>query len=538
MKFTGHPLPDVGLATVCAMAGKERPEDLSLGDLDSVADELAVNYFSGLMGSYLSCVFMNAEYVQPEPKTAEGRLKKNETRKSYEKRYLRAYKPSETSKVSGHLCAYCGERATDLVHRSQVPLLTGEGVLNFYPAGRGRLPVCGFCLMSIQALPMGGRRSEGKLLLVHSDDVDLMIGLARKYVEDNRRLLNLARAGQLPAKKGPDESLIREHAAKDSKSASAKYPDAKQPSSMVAADLLDVSLARSSAQSRQASVTVYHISNSGQGPSVQLYTIPSQLVRFLRLVNRPPTDIRWRSLLNRAWRDPLEAPDSNEGGDGQQDEPAQKEKRAVRRAKKSTAVSGGPGRSRNDVLADLFPIFDAGFTDLAEAARFLRRHFLRDTRWSSFTSPDPKKGRGLDGAELVDWSLTSLFLREVIGMNSKRLDSIKVFADRLADHVATTRDKRFFQDVVFAKRQWEVRNALTKAQRNEARERGILLFGLQEFLDVFEADDAVGMQDWGLVRDLICIRLVEALHKKDFFKQNADWLGSPDSSDQDVLEPV
>ncbi|MBW1982748.1 MAG: hypothetical protein JRJ12_16205 [Deltaproteobacteria bacterium] len=35
---TGHPLVDVGLATVTAFDGKKRPEDLNKQDFDAIAD--------------------------------------------------------------------------------------------------------------------------------------------------------------------------------------------------------------------------------------------------------------------------------------------------------------------------------------------------------------------------------------------------------------------------------------------------------------------------------------------------------------------
>lgn len=79
LRYTGHPIADVGVATICAMAGKNRPDELTIEDFDIVADELSANYFSGIMGSYLSCVFMNSEYVQPEPKGPEGKKKKAKT---------------------------------------------------------------------------------------------------------------------------------------------------------------------------------------------------------------------------------------------------------------------------------------------------------------------------------------------------------------------------------------------------------------------------------------------------------------------------
>jgi CRISPR-associated protein Cst1 len=65
LRYTGHPLADVGVATICAMVDKSDPGALTLEDLDTVAKEIAEYYFSGLMTSYLSCVFMNAQKDQP-----------------------------------------------------------------------------------------------------------------------------------------------------------------------------------------------------------------------------------------------------------------------------------------------------------------------------------------------------------------------------------------------------------------------------------------------------------------------------------------
>lgn len=526
LRFTGHPLADVGIATLCAMAGREGPAALTLSDLDQMAEELRAYYFSGLMTSYLSCVFMNAEYVQPG--SGKGKEKK---RADYADRVLRAHRWPAEERAQGLQCAYSREPATHLVHRSQVPLLTGEDVLNFFPAGQGGLPVAGPYLAAIQALPMGGRRAEGRLLIVHSDDPELTLALARKYVADNRRLLNLARSNKLPAKDGPDPILEREHAmraqSKDGNTAGAKYPDAKGPTSLVAADLLEISLAPGSAET-PSSVTVYVMSNSGQGPSLEIHTIPSNLVRFLRLVNSAGVARSWRDILARSWRDPLGKDDrsaaSGKGVAGKGKVSAQAKRHPKAKGKLVPTVAGGPGRSKNDVLEDLFRIFDAGFTDLRAARRFVRRHLLRDVHWSVGQALGRSASTGLIEPSLVDWTLTELFLTEVMGMDAKRIERIKEFADGLAKHIGASHDGRLFRDVVFGRRPWEVRNALTKAQRNEAREHDRLLFGLQEYLDVFESDDAVGMADWALTRDLISIRLVESLHESGFFKDRADLL--------------
>ena len=59
MKWTSHPLVDVGIATLCAMANRSRPEDSDADDLNAATEELAEVYFSGIMVSYLTCVFMS-----------------------------------------------------------------------------------------------------------------------------------------------------------------------------------------------------------------------------------------------------------------------------------------------------------------------------------------------------------------------------------------------------------------------------------------------------------------------------------------------
>jgi CRISPR-associated protein Cst1 len=531
LRYTGHPIADVGVATICAMAGKNRPDELTIEDFDIVADELSANYFSGIMGSYLSSVFMNSEYVQPEPKGPEGKKKKAKTRKEYEDRVLRAHRWRGDDAASGLRCAFSGETATHLVHRSQVPMLTGEDVLNFFPAGRGMLPISGPYLVAIQTLPMGGRRAAGKLLFSHSDDPELMIQLVGKCVDDNRRLLSLARANGLPAISGPDLSLIREQGAKDQKTKLAKYPDAKAPISLVAADLAEISLIKSSASQDPSSVTVYVMSSSGQARPpetvpLEIHPIPSQVVRFFRLVGQPPTATTWKALVKRSWRNPLASKEPTDAHSELKSGTTKKKSKGGSNEPR-TKVAGGAGRSRNDLYADFFRIFEADFTDTGKAQLFLKRHVFRNARWrGAFT--DRALAEREEELSLVDWKLTDLLLREVIGMDGKRIEKIRDFADKLAGYIAASKDKRLFRDLVFAGKSWEVRNALTKAQRNQAKDQGNLLFGLQDYLEVFEADGAVGVSDWSLTRDLISIRPVESLHGKGFLKENPEVLDTPE----------
>ncbi len=230
-----------------------------------------------------------------------------------------------------------------------------------------------------------------------------------------------------------------------------------------------------------ASVTVYWLSSSGQGPSLQVYGLPSQLVGFIRLAAADPHSAPWNRLVARGW-----------------------DEEASRASKPLTKAAGlrlvGAGVSRNPVYNDLFRIFESGQADPRAARAFLRRHVLSKLKHSIANAAD------------CDWSLAELFLREVLGMDQKTIEAIRDFSDRLAKHIQARNDKGLFRSIVYAKRPWELRAALTKAQRNEHMKNGALLFGLEEYLAVFEASDSVGASDWSLTRDLISIRLVENLH--------------------------
>lgn len=513
LAWTGHPLVDVGIATLCAMSRKSDPRDLTLEDLDAAADRMSENYFSGLMTSYNSCVFTMNAYDNP----TSGPEKKKE----YEERVLRAHRSKPDSGATEYTCPFSGKPASHLIERRQMPLLTGEDVLNFFPAGRSFLPVFGPYLVALQALPLGGRRAEGRLLIAHGDDPAITLAFAEKYLADNQRLLNLAKSGSLPLTKGPSPDLDREQAA-DSSKGRAKYPDAKAPGTLIANDLMKIYRVRAGGEfgrRRDVSVTAYWLSNSGQGPSLEIFHLPAQVTRFLRIVDATPYGERWRGLVATAWRTPY-------GKEKPTPEGEEKKSSRGRKRPDTPQLPGGPGRSRNDVIADLFAIYERGFMDSGAAKRFLRRHLLRNTPVSGVVK--------LREPEMTDWSITAIFLKEVVGVDERRIGAIKQFADRLAEHISQTNDKGLFRGLVYSQRPWEVRNALTKAQRNQAKDHGRLLFGLEDYLNVFEADSAVGRSDWSLSRDLISIRLVEQLYSKGFFSRedNRELLAEPEMREE------
>jgi hypothetical protein len=229
----------------------------------------------------------------------------------------------------------------------------------------------------------------------------------------------------------------------------------------------------------------------------------------------------WKRLMGQSWFQPEE---KNVNEEGQPANGAKKEK--LKKGIPKKGILGGPGRSRNLVLADLFAVFESGFIDVSAARYFIQRHLLRlakDRYRKALSGKKTIESKArIERPDWIDWALTELFAKELLGMEEQRLTAIREFADKIAAYIDRVNDRNLFKSFIYGSKQWEIRNALAKAQRNRARENNELLFGLDEYLKVFVADDAVGKSDWGLTRDLISIRIVEQLFHKKFFDKTGN----------------
>lgn len=488
LRFTGHALVDVGLAGLCAFAGRARPADLTMEDLDAAAGFMAEHYYGGALNAYLSCVFMNSSFVQPN----EGEDKKQ----AFLRQYVRAHRAEAHPSVAGLACAFSGEPATSPLVRTHLPMFSGEGVMNFRPNATTAVPAAGPYVVALMFLPMASRRAEGRLLAVHADDPDLTLWFARKYLEDNRRLLTLA----LPAERAPAHpGYDREQPMWDAQKKRYKFADVKGPRSLVMDDLTAMAHERATAEEemRPVALTAYLLSSSGQGPSLEIFQVPSGVVMFVAKAGGVKTQAAWRAIASRYW--PVS---------GQDDEP---EEGAPRKRKKAPAkpIPGRAGWTRNPAFEELCAIFDAGFTDRGAAARWLRAHVLgRIERRDAAVSYRQGDARS--------WALAELFLKEVLGMKEGRIKAIRTFADKLAAWIHQKKDKKLYNALMFGKMP-DLQHTLRRAQR-ESTAGGELLFGLDEYRDVWLHDDGDGF----LVRDLIGIRVVEQLHGLGYFREHPE----------------
>jgi len=295
---------------------------------------------------------------------------------------------------------------------------------------------------------------------------------------------------------------------------------------MVMADLVEIVSDKKNGAIRKSptSITVYLISNSGQGPSLEILCLPSEFIEFLFELHSSSMNARWQRIVHRTWR-------QGKGGSNETENSPAKSTKKSKTPQKPAPI--GAGFSRNDVFNDLFLIFKDGFRNWHAATRFIRRHLLSDA--TAFYGDAKGLIRApridLEQIELIDWNLTALFLRKVLGMNNDRIELIKKFATALADLIKHHNDRPLFHSLVFTEDEWRYRAILAKAQMKYARERGKLALGFDEYVNVFLANEPGERHSWSLVRDLISIRLVEHLFSLNFFdsEENRKALESKES---------
>jgi CRISPR-associated protein Cst1 len=216
LHWTGHPLVDHGIATLVAFAGAERegvsrPEDVTATDLEAFAVFAEHALSTKAVQSHASVIFtINVPYLQPSHPAAK---------KAANARWL--FRVRDSDSVPGQeKCPYCGRPSvsvravakSDRLYRELVPLLTGQDVINFAPAGDHGLSLCGRCIVSLQALIVGAPSCEGRALVVQADDPALLVDLVRTWLPEIRKRVELSAAtgDKVETWKAPRTRLIEQ----------------------------------------------------------------------------------------------------------------------------------------------------------------------------------------------------------------------------------------------------------------------------------------------------------------------------------------
>ena len=490
--YTGHFMVDIGLATITAFAHKRHPTQLTKSDLKAAADYMYHNYTQEPLRSFLSVAFTsNAWFIQSayDPKKSglepEQRERRSKERQLWAKRHLYQWMEQVDSNTQER-DIFTGEPIAPLPlskrlkagrgGRVQIPLTLGDKNINFLPYGEAGIPVSGLTILAISMMPLGCAKVGGRLLAVHSDNEKWIMYFARTFLRENRQKIQLAQAAG--STKMPE-------------------PPYSQRTFLIQTLLQAEEFQQESIEEEEPfSLTIYHLSNSGQGPGLNIYHLPFEISGFLRIVQQPRYREQWQAIVQRAWERPP---------------------RRKRKPKKPFQPT------RNWLYEDLFDLPD-------NAPQFIRTYFLRIALRYARNKNDPRVDYSLQQeAQLVSWKITSLFLRRVMHMDKDRIESIRNLGDQLAEYVASQNDRRFFRQFYTLQRYDYFRNELIKANLAHVKRGNPPFITLDPYIEIFEEGDDVARPDWRLARDLVLIRMVERLYENGWLGGNADIL--PEETD-------
>lgn len=375
-----------------------------------------------------------------------------------------------------------GKEIPGRAFRQHVPLLTGEGVVNFHPGGDAGLPVSGVALLCIQAFPLGCAKCGGRLLAVHSDNEEITYEFAQAFLDENRKAVNLA---QLSGDK--------------------KIPEAKRSAkTLLVETFLKVEQMRKDAaeEHEPSSVTAYHISNSGQSnpldqrnPPLTIYHLPLEMTWFLSRAVSPDYRDAWQALTRRAWQ--LAKPKKKDKGDT------------------GEGVDDNNEPKRNFLYEDLFRLPE-------DAAVFIQRYFLRIPQGYGGEDDPRRSYHTKDELHLISWKLTELFMERVMGMDKERIRQVRELGDRLAAYVDTQNDRRFFMSFFAEQNYGNFRTSLIKASINNVKKGNPPLITLDPYIEIFEDGEEIERSNWRLARDLVLIRMIEELYNRGWLGKNQD----------------
>jgi CRISPR-associated protein Cst1 len=471
LRYTGHPYIDIGVATITAFAGKKKPEQLSVKNLEAIADYMATNYMINPLRSFLTVAFLNSGFTQ------FAYFEQPDKQQLYAERVLRSFRSEVPntgerdifldSPIPAISFDVKGQLAHGRAFRQHIPLLTGEDVINFFPHGEAGLPISGEALLAIQAFPLGCEKASGRLLAVHSDNPDITFHFASKFLENNRKKIQLAEGSN----QFPESHLFLK--------------------TLVVKTLLDASQQQSDYAEDEVpfSITVYHV-GSGKDPRLDIYHLPLEVIGFLQKMMRADFIDEWTQIVQLSWE---VAPE-----------------RRVKKEKEQPFIP-----RMNFIYQDAFELPN-------NATRFVRKHFLypglRIARSDSTTK------------YIVSWKIIQEFLRRIMHMNKEHIDQIREIGDSLAAYVKEQNDKDFFRNFRTTNYRY-FRTSLLRASLAQVRRGRSPLLGFEPYVEVFEYAENDARPDWGLARDLVMLRMIEKLKELKWFDENSDSIPEIDTTE-------
>lgn len=261
---TGDPFVDTGGYALKEMMAAF-PDDDILQLIMRATDIYVDNW-----GAKINPFFLNSTITQPKFKTKKDKIEKTQ---SYFEGLL-----NETSEFNIGHCRIMGRKANLFPANRKNSVLSGSGAFaNFHHSFDAGMRLSKEALIRYHFLPLGSESLKDKICVISSNDPKIVETYARDCCAKTLRMV---------AQRISNEIL--KNKAKSTSTALFRY--------------LDNVLIHYTLEHDNTSVTLYHFTNFGASPEIQIYTLPFQAFFFYRLTKSPLYMDSWNSFVASHYR--------------------------------------------------------------------------------------------------------------------------------------------------------------------------------------------------------------------------------------------
>lgn len=177
------------------MAGRDRPADLTTGDLDKVASRLVADICEAATApkdkpAYDWWKVLFALYPNSKATHSKRPSDRNVLRPDIEQLFAPG-----TPDASALPCTFCGADAAAVWAKSNLPLFDTSKALNTLPPGVPGWPVCRGCRIAVWALPYGAWVTAGSATVLSCERDAAEREFARRNVQRARRVMHAGFSG-------------------------------------------------------------------------------------------------------------------------------------------------------------------------------------------------------------------------------------------------------------------------------------------------------------------------------------------------------
>lgn len=459
-RTTGDPFADAGGFAIEYLSEKFPEKDII--DLIDYITKIYVEKWNGKLNAF----FLNSKITQP---AFQGQRKIDETLKYY-KGLIEETEPYEIGfcRISGRKTKlFCGGRDNSI--------MTGSGTLiNFHPFFQKGIALSKEVIIRMHFIPFACQQLQGKIYLIQSNNQELSKLFVKLTVDKNLHEIGL----------GISDGVARS--------------DFGKPANAVFgfADQIITKINYLQEWEVTSSITLYHFTNFGASPEIQIYQLPAKIFHFYGICLQPKYNDEWKKFVKSHYFD-------------------SKHKGAQYNSQTGNIIS----KSKSNELEIVDPKeyrqwFNVIYNKLLVGDN-IRSEILR---WSRNNA--------------LSFEIVEIYQQYIIGMKKETIEKIKELAMFLVREEDADIIKRRIKVLDGIKNASVLRRFLLKnvvvANFSEGIKEPILT--LEDYVNYLFPDGSY----WSEIRDLLLIAIYQELHKRNLVSDELKNVDLTDDFDNEL----